>query len=53
MYTKIDNEQLEKLVYELIKRNISSRVVKTLCNVKSLTELNVVQYNYLLFLLNS
>lgn len=53
MRTKIDYDQLEKLINELKKHDVSSNIVKDLCNVKSLAELNVVQYNYLLILINS
>ena len=53
MKTKIDYTQLEKLITELGKREIPSKVVLELLNIDTLAKLTVVQYNYILLLLTS
>lgn len=48
---KIDYSQLNNLLVEINKKNIPSNLILNLLNIKSLAELNVRQYNYLLFLI--
>lgn len=49
---KIDYQQLEKLINLLYQNCISSSWVLSISNIKSLSELTVVQYNSWLAVLN-
>lgn len=53
MGQKINYEQLENIINTLTRNDIPSTVVTNLLSIKSLSELNVVQYNYLLLLIKS
>lgn len=53
MGQKINYEQLENIINTLTRNDIPSAVVTNLLSIKSLAELNVVQYNYLLLLIKS
>ncbi len=53
MGQKINYEQLENIINTLTRNDIPSAVVTNLLSIKSLSELNVVQYNYLLLLIKS
>ncbi|CCY79401.1 unknown [Mycoplasma sp. CAG:877] len=50
---KIDYSQLNNLLTEINKKGIPSTLILNLLNIESLAELNVKQYNYLLFLVKS
>jgi hypothetical protein len=50
---KIDYSQLNNLLAEINKRGIPSDLILNLLDIESLAELNVKQYNYLLFLVKS
>lgn len=47
----IEEDELIKLLDLLRKKNISINVIKGLCKVNQLLDLNKKQYNYLLYLL--
>lgn len=47
----IEEDELIKLLDLLRKKNISINVIKCLCKVNQLLDLNKKQYNYLLYLL--
>lgn len=53
MKTRIDYVQLDNLLNLLQNHNIPSQVVLHLCNIGSLAELTVPQYNYLLLLIKN
>ena len=48
---KIEERELEKLMRILASLNIDIDVIKWLCKVDKLSELNKIQYNYLLYIL--
>lgn len=50
---KIDYSQLKNLLTEINKRGIPSDLILNLLDIESLAELNIKQYNYLLFLVKS
>ena len=51
MEEKITEEEIIKLLRILFNLNISEDVIKKLCKVEKLGDLNKVQYNYLLYIL--
>lgn len=53
MKDKIDFEQLENLIFELNRHNIPNELILNLFQIGSLAELNVTQYNYLLFIIKN
>lgn len=53
MKEKIDFIQLENLMFELHKHGIPNNLILSLFQIGSLAELNVTQYNYLLFIIKS
>lgn len=48
---KIDKEQLNNLVNLLENNSIKSRWIMSICNIESLNDLTVRQYNFLLLLI--
>lgn len=49
---KIDKQQLNKL-FELLEENkIKSEWILNICNIESLVDLTIRQYNFLLLLIN-
>lgn len=51
MNCRIEPQELDKLYRVLNNLNIDSDIIRYLCQVNSLCELNKVQYNYLLYIL--
>lgn len=51
MEEKITEEELIKLLRILFNLNIDENVLKHLCKVEKLSDLNKLQYNYLLYIL--
>ena len=51
MDCRIEERELEKLLKILNILNIDSDIIRYLCNVDNLCNLNKVQYNYLLYIL--
>jgi len=49
---KIDNQQLNYLIELLENKMVKSKIILSICNIQYLTDLTVIQYNYLLLLLN-
>ncbi len=47
----IEPHELEKLLKILNTLNIDSDIIRYLCKVDNLGELNKIQYNYLLYIL--
>lgn len=48
MEVKITGEELNKLINIMQEQNILQEWILKLCKIKSLIDLNVIQYNYLL-----
>ncbi len=53
MTPKIDHQQLEKLISQLKVSKIPSTVILSMLSISSLVEINVVQYNCLLFIIKN
>ena len=47
----IDNQQLNNLFQLLEKNSIKSEWISSICNIETLTDLTVRQYNFLLLLI--
>ncbi len=50
---KINYQQLDKLLIELKKHSIPSSLILSMFNIKSIAEINIVQYNCLLLIIKS
>ena len=48
---KIDEEKINNLLEQLEKYNISNKWITQICNVKCITDINVIQYNMILYLI--
>ncbi|MCI8460995.1 MAG: hypothetical protein HFE81_06315 [Bacilli bacterium] len=51
MEVKITGEELNNLVNIMQEKNILQEWILKLCKIRSLIELNVIQYNYLLMII--
>lgn len=48
---KIDEEKINNLLEHLEKYSISNKWITQICNVKCITDINVIQYNMILYLI--
>lgn len=48
---KIDEEKINNLLEQLEKYSISNKWITQICNVKCITDINVIQYNMILYLI--
>ncbi len=48
---KLEKDQLNKLIETLEKYKIKSKWIMKICNVDSLLDITIVQYNYLLLII--
>lgn len=48
---KIDEEKINNLLEQLEKYSISNKWITKICNVKCITDINVIQYNMILYLI--
>lgn len=48
---KIAEEKINNLLEQLEKYSISNKWITQICNVKCITDINVIQYNMILYLI--
>ena len=48
---EVDKQQLEKLYDKIVKNGLDTRMIKGICGVNFLYQIDTRQYNYLLLLL--